>query len=314
MSIKVNDRQTLPRTQRPHNRTSPIMKWFIALALMGIVAMNLSSILPVMTPPAVQTSTPTEVVAALTFKAEADAHVQETDPTANAGTSADLEVIQASGQRAESYLRFSLSGVSGAIQSARLRVYSTTETAEDGPGLYTTENTWTESEITWENRPGRANTASGDQTFIRKFSWVEYDVTALVTGDGTYSFVLAGDSEEDLLFSSRESSNGPELIITVASVTPTSASTPEGTTTDEAGSALTFTAAADAHILQSAPAANHGTSGELQADGEPDAAQISYIRFSVEGIVDPFQNVKLRLFAADGSNDGPAVHFADSNW
>ena len=314
MSIKVNDRPTLPRTQRPDNRTALVMKWLIALGLMTIVAMNVSSVLPVMSPPTVQTSTPTEVVSALTFKAEADAHVQEGDPTANTGTSADLEVIRERGQSAESYLRFTVSGLSGAVQSARLRVYSTTETAEDGPALYTTENTWTETEVTWENRPTRAVTASGDQTLVRKFGWVEYDVTALVTGDGTYSFVLAGDTEEGLLFSSRESSNGPELIITVASATPTAAAaTPDGTTT-EAGDALTFTAEADAHIAQEAPAANHGTSGELLSNSGSDVAQISYIRFSVTGIEDPVQNAKLRVFATKGSTDGPAVHFADSQW
>jgi acid phosphatase type 7 len=316
MSIKVSDRPTLPRTQRPDNPASLIMKWFVALGLMVIAAMNISDILPVMTPPTVQTSTPTEVVSALTFKAEADAHVQEEDPAANAGTSADLEVIRANGQSAESYLRFTVSGLSGAVQSARLRVYSTTETAENGPALYATENTWTETEITWENRPRRASNPSGDQTLVRKFSWVEYDVMALVKEDGTYSFVLAGDSDEGLLFSSRESSNGPELILTIASATPTSAasSTPEGTGTPGTGNALTFTAEADAHILQSSPAANYGTADDLPSQDDPEAAQISYIRFSVSGIDKPVQNVKLRVFATNGSNDGPSVHFADSSW
>ena len=316
MSIKVRDRQTLPTTQRPNNRTSLIIKWFIAFALMGIVAMNVSSILPVMTPPTLPTSTPTEAISALTFKAEADAHVQEGDLTANGGTTADLEVVRARGRSAESYLRFSVNGLTGVVQSARLRVYSTTETAEDGPALYTTENDWTETEITWENRPTRASTPSGDQTLVRKFSWMEYDVTALVTGDGVYSFVLAGDTDEDLLFSSRESSNGPELSIILASATPTPASEalPAGTGTAGAGESLTFTAAADAHIVQASPAVNHGMSSNLQADSEPDAAQISYIRFSVGGIEQPVHNVKLRVFATNGSNDGPAVHFADSNW
>lgn len=292
------------------------MKWFIAIGLMVIVAMNVSYILPVMTPPTVQTSTPTEAISALTFKAEADAHVQQADPQVNAGTSTDLEVIRANGRSAESYLRFTVSGLSGAVQTARLRVYSTTETAENGPALYATENSWTETKITWENRPPRASNASGDQILVRKFSWVEYDVTALVKGDGKYSFVLAGDTNEGLLFSSRESSNGPELIITMTSATPTSvaSSTPEGTGTPRTGNALTFIAEADAHILQSSPSANYGTADDLPSDGDPDAAQISYIRFSVNGIDKPVQNVKLRVFATKGSNDGPAVHFADSNW
>ena len=320
MSIKVNDRQVLPRTRESHSRTSFIMKWLIAFGLIGIVAMNVSSILPVIlpvsTPGIVETSTPIETEATLTFKADADAQVEESNPTANAGTSPDLQVIKVPGQSVESYLRFTVSGISAAVESARLRVYSTTDTAEDGPALYVTDNTWTETEITWENRPVHTGDRSSDQSLVRRYSWAEYDVTALVTGDGMYSFVLAGDSEEGLRFSSRESSNGPELVVTIASVTPTPAvgATAAGTTTAESGNAFTFTAEADAHIIQDSPVENHGASTDLQADGDSDAAQIPYIRFNVSGIDDPVQNVKLRVFSTEGSGDGPAVHFADSNW
>ncbi len=167
---------------------------------MIVVIMNVGYVLPAPTPSNVATSAPTEMTSSLTFKVEADAHVKEDNPTANAGVSPDLEVIRATGQSAESYLRFTVTGISGAIQNVRLRVYSTTETAKDGPALYITDNSWAETEITWESRPPRASTKSGDQALIRRHSWVEYDVTALVTGDGTYSFVLVGDSEEGLLF------------------------------------------------------------------------------------------------------------------
>ena len=123
MSIKVSDRPTLPRTQRPPKGTSLVIKWFIALGLMGIVAMNVSSVLPVMTPPTVQTSTPTEAVSTLVFKAEADAYVQEAEPTATEGTSADLEVIRAGGRSAESYFRFTVTGIHSTIARSPLRTY-----------------------------------------------------------------------------------------------------------------------------------------------------------------------------------------------
>jgi hypothetical protein len=283
---------------------------------MLVVIMNVASMLPVSTPGNVETSVPTETEPTLTFKAEADAQVEKGNPTVNAGTSGDLEVVKAGGRSVESYIRFTVSGVSGTIQNARLRVYSTTDTAENGPALYTTGNDWTETEINWEDRPARASSESGNQDLIRRYSWVEYDVTALVTGDGTYSFVLAGESEEGLRFSSRESSNGPQLIITFASVTPTSAAeaTAAGTTTAGTGNAFTFTAAADASVVQASPATNHGTSTELQADGDSDAAQISYIRFAVSGIKHSVQNVRLRVFPTEGTVNAPAVHFADSNW
>ncbi|HLF74988.1 MAG TPA: DNRLRE domain-containing protein, partial [Anaerolineales bacterium] len=319
MSFKSSDRRRLSESQEIFNQPSRVMKILVAVALMIVVIMNVGYVLPAPTPGNLETSAPTEAQSILRFEAEADAHVEENNPRANAGAAPDLEVIRANSQSAESYLRFTVSGISGPIQNVRLRVYSTTETAEDGPALYVTEDTWKETEITWADRPPRAGSKSGDQTLVRRHSWVEYDVTALVTGDGTYSFVLVGDSQEGLRFSSRESINGPELIITLASATPTptSASTPAGTATAGAGNALTFTANADAHVIQASPGTNHGTSTDLQAAGDADAAQIPYIRFTVSGVSgihDPVRSAKLRVFITKGSNDGPAVHFADSNW
>src|ERR1044071_1833728 len=63
----------------------------------------------------------------LTFTSEADAQVDERNPNTNTGTSRDLEVINANNRSIESYIRFTVSGISGVVQSARLRVHSTTD-------------------------------------------------------------------------------------------------------------------------------------------------------------------------------------------
>ena len=44
--------------------------------------------------------------------------------------------------------------------------------------------------------------------------WVEFDVSAAVTGDGTYSFALTSDDKRSVTYSSREGANPPELILT----------------------------------------------------------------------------------------------------
>ena len=45
--------------------------------------------------------------------------------------------------------------------------------------------------------------------------WVEFDVTAIVTANGTYSFVLATSSSDGLNFSAREAGDSaPQLVIT----------------------------------------------------------------------------------------------------
>ena len=313
MSIKYSDRRPLPRTNEPGRQWLPIIKIVIALILTGVVALNVASILPVILPsasPSTVEQMPTrESESTVTVKAEADALVDEDNPTANTGTSPDLEVIKANGQNVESYIRFNVSGIPGAIQSARLQVYNTTESVEDGPALFAVDNTWKETEIIWENRPARLGNEVGNQNFIRRYSWTEYDVTSLVTEEGTYSFVLAGDSEEGVRFSSRESSNGPQLVITYAAATPTPAVSPTPTSANEDGK-LTFTAEADTYVDQESVTKNYGKSVELQAS----AAQIPFLRFSVSGISGTNQRVSLRLFATSGAAEGMVVRFAESDW
>jgi hypothetical protein len=240
--------------------------------------------------------------------------VEEGNPTVNAGTSPDLEVVSETGQSFESYIRFTVSGVSGPIQSVRLRVYSTTDNVEDGPRLYAADNAWTETEINWSNRPSRGSEV-GNQGLVRRYSWTEYDVTPVIQGDGTYSFVLAGETNERVRFAARESSNGPQLVITLASVTATS-EVPAATASAAAkeGNRLTFATEADAHVVQGSPAENHGTSPELQANGEAGAAQIPYLRFVVGGITGSNQRVTLRVFVTQGASDGLPVRFAESDW
>src|SRR5688572_18744046 len=74
-----------------------------------------------------------QATSSLTFTAAADARVEERNPSTNTGTSNYLEVINANNRSAESYIRFTVSGVSGVIQSARLRVYAITENTRNGP-------------------------------------------------------------------------------------------------------------------------------------------------------------------------------------
>ena len=165
---------------------------------------------------------------------EADAEVQENNPDTNTGTSSALEVINANNRSIESNLRFTVSGISGTIQSALLRVHSTTDSTRDGPEIYATGSTWTETGITWNNHPARTSGAADNKGSISKNTWVEYNVTALVTGNGTYSFVLAGDSNDNVSFSSREGSNPPQLVITFASSGPTATVAPTQTRTPTA--------------------------------------------------------------------------------
>jgi len=114
----------------------------------------------------------------------------------------------------ESFIRFTVSGVSGPVENARVRLYTTTNGTKDGPAIYGTDPAWDEKDITWNKRPVRTSAALDNKGVINTNSWVEYDVTSLVTGNGTFSFVLAGDSNDAVTFSSLHGVQPPQLVIT----------------------------------------------------------------------------------------------------
>jgi myo-inositol-hexaphosphate 3-phosphohydrolase len=148
-----------------------------------------------------------------TFTAAADARVQEANPNTNYATSF-LRTDGAGDPDVESYLRFTVSGVAPPVQSARLRVYATSGTV-DGPAVFATSSNWTETGIRWSDRPARSSGAIGDKGAIGAGSWVEFDVTSLVAGNGSYGFVLAQASSDGVDFNSREAGSlRPELVVT----------------------------------------------------------------------------------------------------
>jgi hypothetical protein len=186
---------------------------------------------PTMTP--IPTNTP--VSTGITLAPVADARVLEIDPDTNYGTLTRLDV-DSPGE--ESYIRFSVTGVTGAVQNATLRLY-VSNGSSNGPSLYLTDNTWTETGITWNNRPAPTSSAIADIGSVVADTWAEYDLTAQITGDGTYSFVFLPDGTDGIRFDSREGSSPPQLVLAF-----TSGPTPTPTNTPASGSAV-FVGAGD---------------------------------------------------------------------
>jgi chitodextrinase len=171
---------------------------------------------------------PTPTGTAIRFAPQADARVEEATPNTNYGAS-NLRADAGTGANVESYLTFDVTGVSGAVMDAKLRLHANTGTA-DGPAVYTTSNAWSEAGLNWSTRPGRTSTSISDTGSIGSGTWAEFDVKAVVSGNGTYSFNLAQTSTDGVDFYSRESSNTslrPELVLTVDDQPP---SAPSGLT------------------------------------------------------------------------------------
>jgi hypothetical protein len=160
----------------------------------------------------------------------ADARVLQASPTTNYGALGQLDV-DSPGE--ESYIRFTVSGVTGAIQNATLRLF-VTNSSSNGPSIYGITDTWTETGLTWNNRPAATTGALANVNSAPTSTWVEYNLTAYITGDGTYNFVLLPDSSDGIRFDSREGASPPQLVLTFASgptATPTNTGTPTNTPT-----------------------------------------------------------------------------------
>ncbi len=155
----------------------------------------------------------------LTVTASADAYVLESSPNTNHGTVSTLFVNGSPGK--ESYLRFEVAGIMGTVKTAKLRVYIYAASSDE-PDVYATENKWSETGLTWKNRPSRTSAAIHGRRADSDSMELEYDVTSLVTGNGTYSFVLSAIAENHVGLYAREASgNEPQLVVeSIASTVP----------------------------------------------------------------------------------------------
>jgi len=151
-----------------------------------------------------------------TFAPAADAKVSEASPGVNYGTTPDLRLrTNTSGGSYRSFLRFDVSGLSKAVVKATLRLHVDDGSA-DGGVLHPVPTTWTEGAINWTTAPALDAPAVASLGAVATGTWVEVDVTAAVTGNGSYAFGLANDDSDSAYYGSRESANPPQLVIQLA--------------------------------------------------------------------------------------------------
>ena len=151
----------------------------------------------------------------VTAPASADSYVREAAPSSNLGTATTVNTDGGTGTHEYGYFRFDVTGVSGSVTSAKLRAWVVNGSG-NGPQIFATGNGWTELGLTWNNRPAPIGSPSDDKGSVASGAWLEYDVTPLVTGNGTYSFVTTDSSTDGMDVSSRETANKPVLVVTFA--------------------------------------------------------------------------------------------------
>jgi hypothetical protein len=244
--------------------------------------------------PAAQTWTVDTHFQTVTLSPTADARVEQANASTNFGTNATL--IADNQPNTESYLSFSVSGTGGAVVGAKLRLFAFDGTS-DGPQAYGAANSWTETGITWNTSPARTTALLDDKGTIASNTWVEFDVGAAVTGDGTYSFEIAPMSSDGISFRSREAgTDRPQLVLTVAD------STPPETTIDTGPSGAVGSSSASFSFSSSEP----GSTFACSLDGAAFGACTSPRSYT--GLADGGHTFEVRATDSVGNADAsPAV-------
>ena len=86
--------------------------------------------------------------------------------------------------------------------------------------MYVAPTTWTETGLTWANRPALPPSAFANLGTVTALQWREIDVSTLVTGTGTYAFAIGGGTSNTALYSSREGTNPAQLVIETVRTAP----------------------------------------------------------------------------------------------
>jgi acid phosphatase len=163
----------------------------------------------------------------LTFTPAADTYVNSASNSTNYGGSTSLRVDAS--PVVESYLRFTVQGLSGQVGQARLLIYASSGSTQGLVAQSVADNTWDEMTLTYANAPAMGSTLASSPA-VSGGTWITLDVTSYVTGNGTFSFGITTPGSTAIGLASRESgANSPKLVVSAASsvgptATPTSTS------------------------------------------------------------------------------------------
>jgi hypothetical protein len=162
---------------------------------------------------------PAPVIETVSFTPTADAYVKSNAPTDNFGTTTHLRLRQSSNMIMRSYLKFTVTGVSGSVQSARLRL-KVTQAGDNGGSVFLVSDNyldnsgpWTETGLNYDNAPEISGTPLSSVSSVTKDQTVEFEVTPVISGNSTYSFGLENNSSDIVHYSSKEGETAPELVI-----------------------------------------------------------------------------------------------------
>ncbi|MFQ5636535.1 MAG: IPT/TIG domain-containing protein [bacterium] len=164
--------------------------------------------------------TVTSAPSAMTFTPAEDTYVRSNRPGRNYGNGIELYIRQTSASYI-GYLKFVVSGISGVVQSAKIRL-KVTSSSDIGGGIYLVSNdysdgsgAWAENGLIWDNAPGVTGPVLSSLGRVKSGEVVEFDVTSALGGNGTFSFAIKNSSSDAARYSTKEGSSPPELRIDI---------------------------------------------------------------------------------------------------
>jgi len=153
------------------------------------------------------------------FQSIADTYVAEDFASTNFGSTTKLNIDGS--PKHNSYLRFNINDIEGAITNATLRLY-TTSTSSTGYQVHRViDQTWEESSVTYDDTLELGSLAFSSGNYSAG-TWTNVDITPFITGEGVLDLALTSDGATNTNLNSRDAtSNRPELIIKTIVDNPT---------------------------------------------------------------------------------------------
>jgi Calcineurin-like phosphoesterase len=158
----------------------------------------------------------TQVAAAATSTviASDDSYVRQDQPTTNYGSATSVQADAS--PVTNGYLKFTVSGVTGSISRATLRIFSRSTGTTSVKVAAVANTSWSEGAITYSNAPA-IGAQIGATGALTAGTWATVDVSAKVLGNGSYSFALTTGTTSARLFDSRQAANPPQLVLETSS-------------------------------------------------------------------------------------------------
>ncbi len=164
------------------------------------------------------TVNPVAAPTTLTFGATADAYVAGGAATTNYGTATNMHIRSTGTTSKQAFLLFTVAGTAGrTVTGAKVRLY-VIDASPSGGSIFSVPSTWTETGLTWNNKPAATGGALGSVGAAAVGATVEFTVTPAITGDGTYSFTITNASTDTVYYATKEATTAaqrPQLVLTL---------------------------------------------------------------------------------------------------